>query len=43
MVQLKNKIQSVKRQLEQVYNNRNLVAKEQQLRTLRQELKDLSQ
>jgi hypothetical protein len=43
MVELKNKIQSVKRQLEQVYNNRNLVAKEQQLRTLRQELKDLSQ
>ena len=43
MVELKNKIQSVKRQLEQVYNNRNLVAKEQQLRTLRQELKDLAQ
>jgi hypothetical protein len=42
MVELKNKIQSVKRQLEQVYNNRNLVAKEQQLRMLRKELKDLS-
>ena len=38
---MKGKIYSVKRQLEKVYNNRNLVGKEEQLRTLKQELKQL--
>lgn len=38
---MKNKICIVKRQLENVYNNRNMINKEDQLRNLKQELRQL--
>lgn len=41
ILEMKNKIYSVKRQLEKVYNNRNMINKEEQLRALKQELRQL--
>lgn len=38
---MKNKIYNVKRQLEKIYHNRNLISKEEELRSLKQELKEL--
>ncbi len=36
---MKNKIYTVKRQLEKIYNNRNMINKEDKLRALKQELR----
>lgn len=40
---MKNKIYTVKRQLEKIYNNRNMINKEDKLRALKQELRLLDQ
>ena len=42
-MELKNNIYAVKRQLEKVYNGRNLAQKEDQLRLLKQELAQLQE
>jgi chromosome segregation ATPase len=43
IAEMKGKIYGVKRQLEKIYNNRNLVSKEQHLRALKQQLHQLDE
>jgi hypothetical protein len=43
IMEMKNKIYTVKRQLEKVYNNRNMINKEEDLRLLKQELRQLDE